>query len=98
MANNIYTRIKKNFTKKDASYLIVIGVLSGLFLGSIVGDHPRSRNGFDYRDQRNISFKNDHDGHMRGKGGNFYWHENEMMPQNSPSPSVTPSTSPSTGV
>lgn len=95
MKNKIIAKIKKNFTKKDATYLIVIGVLSGLFIGSLINDGPRSHGGFEFKGDHNISFKHERSGHQKNSGENFFWHDENMGQNNVPSPTPSTSTSPS---
>ena len=93
MKNNLLTKIKKNFTKKDASYLIVIGVLSGLFVGSLIHNGPKSFDRHEMRDRENISFEQKGKGFDRGHHGEFFWHDENLMPEITPSPTPTASSS-----
>lgn len=93
MKNKIIAKIKKSFTKKDASYLIVIGVLSGLFIGSLINDGPRSHDRFEFRGDHNISFKQERHGKQKNNGEKFFWHDEDMGLKDRPNPAPSASTS-----
>ena len=91
MKNNILSKIRKNFTKKDAVYLIVISLMSGLVIGSFIGGGPRSRGHEDFGFRDKVFFK---EGKSRGHHDEFFW-QNDMMPKATPSPKTSISPTPS---
>ncbi len=94
MKNNLFTKIKKNFTKKDATYLIVVGVLSGLLIGSFIGDGPGHSKRFEMGKPENISFQHKKDGHKRGHDGDHFWQDDYLTPEVSPTPAPSNTLSP----
>jgi hypothetical protein len=87
MKNKTIERIRKGFTKKDASYLIAMGVMSGLLIGSTGGFASRDRN--DGPGRKNF----DHESQMQEKGFKDRRVQNQT-PQIIPSPSNSASISP----
>ncbi len=92
MKNKLISNIQKGFTKKDAAYLIVIGVMSGLLIGSFGNPGMHNNRGFDFKsaEQKNVMPGGPRD-HQKG----FKFDGDKRNKPPLPAPSVIPSPAPS---
>ena len=92
MKNNLLSKIKKGFTKKDAVYLIVIGVMSGLMIGSLGHPGMHIDREFDFKTAERQNHMQDE---PRGHHRDFWFDGNEQNQLPAPTPSVSSSATPS---